>query len=109
VVRGEGVANVTFSAEGATFHLPKGDKPVEVEIHFEGGTVEKRMVTPTDDTAVRIGAAVAADASASAAPAVGAAKPPVAAPGGQRPRPVQPPRDEGEPKGDGLRKNPYQQ
>jgi eukaryotic-like serine/threonine-protein kinase len=107
VVRGDGVANVTFSADGASFHLPKGDKPVDVEVHFEGGNVEKRTVTPTDDTAVRIGAA-AAEASASAAPAVGGAKP-AAPPGGQRPRAAQPPAEAGESKGDGLRKNPYQQ
>jgi hypothetical protein len=101
LVRGEGVGSVAFTKDGATFQLPRGERPVEIEIQLEKGATEHRTITPNEDAALRLTTPVA---DATAEPTTSAVAPPAA--------PVRKPTGKtGEPSPDkqsGLRKNPYQ-
>ncbi len=104
-IRGDGVTGVTFLADGAaTFQLPRGSAPVEVEVQFEDGGTETRAITPSQDVALRVTATPAASAAAPSAEASARASATASAPASP-PRPATRP---GGAPGDGLRKNPYQ-
>jgi serine/threonine-protein kinase len=95
-VRGPGVADVAFTADGATFSLPRGTDAIDVEITLATGEKKTESIVPSADAAIRIAAPIASGATAepSATP-----RPVRPVPGGRLP-------SAGTATG-GLRKNPY--
>ncbi len=115
-VVGPDVSNVQFTSDGASFELPRGGDPVDVEIRFADGSVRKERVDPNANAALRLEPAVTpsatAAAGASSAPAPDASDAPSAAPvASASAKPKSSPNAGGPrtppPPGGGLRKSPY--
>jgi serine/threonine-protein kinase len=97
-IRGPGVTDVSFDTRGAKFFLPRSAAPVEVEVSFADGTVDRETVTPTANAAIRLRAKVGADGSAAPKPSASAKASPKVPP-----KPADPGPGVG-----GLKKNPYE-
>ncbi len=95
-VRGAGVAEVAFTSDGATFTLPFGQSPVDVEVTLATGERQLESIVPSADAAIRV-AAPLASASSSASTTARPSRP---VPGARLPPPATTTTG-------GLRKNPY--
>jgi tRNA A-37 threonylcarbamoyl transferase component Bud32 len=67
-IRGDGVSDVKFTGEGASFSLPKGSQPIRVQFEFTGGLVVEKTVTPLANMALRLATDAAPSATASSSP-----------------------------------------